>query len=119
MTLLWVAAGGALGASLRYLMGGLVTVPQDFPWTTLMVNVAGSLLIGVCWGLGQGQEWFMQWGRAFLVVGVLGGFTTFSSFSFETVLLIESGRLPSALGYVMLSVVFCVLFAWVGQRLAA
>jgi CrcB protein len=69
------------------------------------------------WGMGHHQPWFEQWGRYLLVVGLLGGFTTFSAFSLETVALVEGGRLPSAISYVAASLVGCVAAAWIGQRL--
>jgi len=112
----WVALGGSLGAVSRFLISTALFVPGQFPWATLVINIAGSFGIGLLWGLGHQQPWFEQWGRYLLVVGLLGGFTTFSAFSLETVGLVEGGRWASALGYVLASVLGCVLAAWVGQR---
>ncbi|HEY5645005.1 MAG TPA: fluoride efflux transporter CrcB [Pseudomonadales bacterium] len=117
-SLVWVAAGGALGACGRFIVSTLFFVPGQFPWPTLAINIAGSLGIGVLWGLFGQHGWFESWGRYLLVVGFLGGFTTFSAFSLETVGLVEGGRLPAAIGYVGASIVGCVAAAWLGQRLA-
>jgi fluoride exporter len=115
--LFWVAAGGALGAIARFLVSTWLFMPGRFPWATLAINIAGSLAIGLLWGVGQTQPWFENWGRYLLVVGVLGGFTTFSAFSIETAALMESGRHVQALAYVLASVIGCVLMALLGQRL--
>lgn len=115
--MLWVTLGGGLGALARFLISTWLFMPGRFPWATLIINIAGAFAIGVLWGVGQQQAWFDQWGRYLLVVGLLGGFTTFSAFSLETVVLLESGRLAQALGYVVASVVLCVLMALLGQRL--
>ena len=106
----YVALGGAIGALLRYQTGrGLthwlgVQAVTTFPWATLTVNVLGSLAMGALAGFlarhGHGGE---QW-RLFLGVGVLGGFTTFSSFSLEMMLLIERGQPFQALTYALVSV---------------
>ena len=115
--LLLVACGGAAGAVCRYGVGlafagaGAATA---FPWGTLTVNIAGSFCIGLLWGLCAGADWFLEWGRAVLVIGFLGAFTTFSAFSIETVLMIHGGRIGTAIAYVGISVLACVLAAWVG-----
>ncbi|HEX2256374.1 MAG TPA: fluoride efflux transporter CrcB [Afifellaceae bacterium] len=106
--LLLVAAGGAIGAALRHLvgLGALRLFGAGFPVGTLTVNVAGSFAMGLLIGwlalraAGGGQNL-----RLFLATGVLGGFTTFSAFSAETVLLWERGAAGAALGYVAASVV--------------
>lgn len=105
-----VALGGAVGAVLRYQTGRGLTHwlgPQAvtaFPWATLTVNVAGSLAMGLLAGWlarhGSGGE---QW-RLLLGVGLLGGFTTFSAFSLELMLLVERGQAATALTYALISV---------------
>ncbi|MEQ8860146.1 MAG: fluoride efflux transporter CrcB [Pseudomonadales bacterium] len=116
--MLWVTLGGGFGALARFLISTWLFQPGRFPWATLAINIAGSFAIGVLWGFGQQQPWFDSWGRYLLVVGLLGGFTTFSAFSLETVALMESGRQAQALGYVLASVLLCVFMALLGQRLA-
>jgi CrcB protein len=113
----WVALGGGLGAVLRLLISTWMASPEPrFPWATLFINIAGSFGIGLLWGLGQQQPWFEQWGRYLLVTGVLGGFTTFSAFSFETVALVDAGRYLPALVYVLASVAVCIIAAWAGLK---
>lgn len=114
---LWVAMGGGLGAVGRFLISTWLFMPGRFPWATLAINIAGSFTIGLLWGAGQNQPWFDAWGRYLLVVGVLGGFTTFSAFSLETAALMESGRQGQALTYALVSVAACVVMALLGQRL--
>lgn len=115
--MLWVTLGGGLGALARFLVSTWLFLPGRFPWATLIINIAGAFAIGVLWGVGQQQPWFDQWGRYLLVVGLLGGFTTFSAFSLETVALLETGRNFQAMAYVVASVTLCVLMALLGQRL--
>ena len=108
-SVLWVALGGAGGAVSRFLLSTVFFVPGQFPWPTLFINIAGSLGIGLLWGLYGQHGWFEAWGRYLLVVGFLGGFTTFSAFSLETVGLVEGGRAGSAAAYVLASLVCCVV----------
>ncbi|MEY2877988.1 MAG: putative fluoride ion transporter CrcB, partial [Verrucomicrobiota bacterium] len=110
-TLLSVALGGALGSVARALVG--VALPAGrLPWATIAVNVAGSLLIG--WLMGRlgsvSAENFRAHG--FWVVGVCGGFTTFSAFSWQTVEQLEKGHVAAAAANVALSVGACVLATW-------
>ncbi len=113
-----IALGGALGALGRYVISQALVSDRPFPWPTLLINLAGCLGIGLAWGSWSHLHWFQEWGRLFLVVGLLGGFTTFSTFSIETILLMHSNRLDLALTYVALSLVGCTLAAWLGHRLA-
>jgi fluoride exporter len=116
-SLLLIALGGALGSVARATLGWLVPASR-FPWGTLIVNVSGSLLIG--WLLAR----FLAAGsvnvreHAFWVVGVCGGFTTFSTFSWQTFEQLQKGAWGVAAGNVVLSVVLCLLATWVGWRLA-
>lgn len=99
-----VALGGAIGASARYLAGiGFARLlGAGFPWGTLFVNVAGSFVMGaLVLGLGMRSEHPLA---PLLITGLLGGFTTFSAFSYETVALFERGAAMQAMGYVMISV---------------
>ena len=111
-TLFSVALGGALGASFRYLVGLAVV----FPLGTLTVNVAGSFLIGVVWVLFAAKG--LQHWLPFVMTGVLGGFTTFSAFSMDTLRLVEDGKLGAAASYVIASVVLSLLAVFAGLALA-
>ena len=129
MATLNVALGGAAGAALRYQAGRAMTGwlgPQTvtaFPWATLTVNVVGSLAMGLLAGFlaknsGAGSD---QW-RLLIGVGLLGGFTTFSSFSLEMMLLIERGQSGLALTYALVSVLAGLVGLYLGliiMRLAA
>lgn len=104
-TVFLVALGGAIGACLRYLTGiGLMRLlgPQDFPVAIITVNVVGSFLMGV-FVVGAAQRGLTHF-SPFVMTGVLGGFTTFSAFSLETVTLLQRGDTGHALLYVVLSV---------------
>ena len=116
--LLMVAAGGALGAVARY--GTVVAVGRltgfGFPWGTVTVNLLGSLALGLLiGGLAHGLH-LSQEVRGLIVVGFLGAFTTFSTFSLDTVTLIERGSWTPALGYVFGSVVVGIIFFFAGLR---
>ncbi|MDJ1006757.1 MAG: fluoride efflux transporter CrcB [Paracoccaceae bacterium] len=107
-----VALGGALGAVLRVLAARPFTGVYGtaaWPWWLIFVNVSGSFLIGIAWALLSGHRISQDWGP-FFVTGLLGGYTTFSTFSLDAIRLLEDGRLGAAAGYV---------FASVGLSLAA
>lgn len=114
-SLLWVAAGGALGSVARYLSMIMVgqAVGQGFPWGTLFVNIVGSAVMGVLAELGALTWQPSQDLKLFLTVGILGGFTTFSTFSLDVAVLVERHSWPVAALYVGLSVTLSVaaLFA--------
>ncbi|MBO9714482.1 fluoride efflux transporter CrcB [Sphingomonas sp.] len=105
--ILLVMLGGALGSAARFLTGKLMLgwLGPNYPWGTLTVNLAGGMLMGVLAGslarFGQGGE---SW-RLLLGVGVLGGFTTFSAFSLDAMVMIERGDWMTALGYALVSVI--------------
>ena len=115
-----VALGGAIGTVLRYQAGRTITLllgpvaVTAFPWATLTVNVVGSLAMGVLAGFlarhgSDGEQW-----RLFVGMGVLGGFTTFSSFSLETMMLIERGQPSLALTYVAVSMLAGLVALYLG-----
>lgn len=118
--LILVGLGGAIGSMARYAASMAATRwwSSPFPWGTFLVNVVGSFFIGLVmvWLLKAG-EW-RENGRLLLVTGVLGGFTTFSSFSWETWKLLEDGRLLLAVGNVLGSVMLCLLATSVGVLIA-
>ena len=118
--LLLVAIGGALGSMARYSATVAINrmAQSAFPWGTLAVNVAGSFLIGVLMVLlFKAGEW-RENGRLLLITGMMGGFTTFSSFSWETWKLLEDGRLMMAITNVFASVAICLLATLAGALLA-
>jgi len=119
---LWVAAGGALGSVARYLCGeaALRLAGTGFPWGTLFVNVAGSFAIGFFFAATEpGARWAGAADfRAFAIAGVLGGFTTFSAFSLQTLLLLKEGRPEAAIANALGSVILCLLAAWLGYLAA-
>ena len=122
MAYLWVALGGALGSAARFGCSGLAVrwLGASFPWGTLFVNVTGSCAIGVLAALAMGERPLVTGdARALLVVGLLGGFTTFSSFSLETLLLARGGQIGAAGANVLLSLVLCLLAVWLGYGTAA
>ncbi len=111
MTVFAVALGGAVGAVLRYFAGTLLT----FPLATLFVNVVGSFLIGLAFVLLATQERYVP----FIMTGVLGGFTTYSTFSLDALRLIEGGQFGGAMFYVVGTLVLCLLGCacglWLGR----
>ena len=115
-----IAGGGALGALLRYWVstGVYTLIGRNFPYGTLAVNVLGSLLMGFLyvWLLERMPGGVAM--RAFLLIGLLGAFTTFSTFSIETLNLMEAGQLAKAVLNTLLSVVLCILAAALGVMLA-
>ena len=111
-----IAVGGGIGAVGRYLVmeGVNYWLGQDFPYSTLIVNVAGSFVIGLLFG-----ALVITWSpsaelRGFLIIGFLGSFTTFSAFSLDVITLIQQGEFLSALLYIIVSVIFSVLALFAG-----
>jgi len=115
-----IAVGGALGSVMRYAMSGWVGIMagRHFPYGTLAVNVLGSLAMGFLFVLFTERLSDNVIWRAGLLIGVLGGFTTFSSFSIETLNLIEQGDILKAFVNVIASVMLCLLATWIGVVVA-
>ena len=122
MEYLWIALGSALGGVARYWLSGVVArrFGESFPVGTLIVNVTGSFVIGFVATLTDpgGRLLMSVTARQFVMLGVLGGYTTFSSFSLQTLNLARDGEWLYASANVVLSVILCLLAVWVGQVIA-
>jgi CrcB protein len=120
---LWVGLGSALGGVARFWLSGVIAgrFGKTFPWGTLIVNLSGSLLIGVLFALtaaeGRLSPKSHQWVFHFLMMGVCGGYTTFSSFSLQTLNLVQERQWLYAGGNILLSVALCLLGVWLGYVL--
>ena len=119
---LWIALGSAFGGVGRYWLSGVIAqrFGEVFPIGTLVVNVTGSFLIGLVAALGDPEGRFLihPTTRQFIMVGVLGGYTTFSSFSLQTLNLAREGQWLYAASNAILSLVLCLLAVWLGHVLA-
>ena len=122
MNLLLAILGGGLGSGLRYLLWGAMTARfgESFPWGTLLINSLGSFAIGFVASLtGPPDRWVTSpAGHSFLMVGICGGFTTFSAFSLETLHLARDDQWLYAGLNVLGSVALCLVFVWLGHLLA-
>ena len=116
MQILLVGIGGAIGAVARYLLGGAVhrLIPGFFPYGTFVVNVIGCLAFGLVVGLAESRFVIGPAARAFVLIGVLGGFTTFSSFTFESFELLRGGQILPAAANVTGQVVIGFVALWAG-----
>lgn len=118
INLLWVAAGGAFGAALRYLISMKIAAETGakFPWGTLTVNLIGCLVIGMMWSITE-HKTASQGLLLFLMVGLIGSFTTFSTYGLEGIQLIQSGKLLAGGGYIILSNVAGLLLVIIGKSM--
>jgi CrcB protein len=118
----WIAIGSALGGSARYWCSGVAArlFGETFPWGTLFVNMFGSFIIGFFATLTgpDGRIFAGTTARQFVMTGILGGFTTFSSFSLQTLNLANDGEWFQAGGNIIASLVLCFLAVWLGHMLA-
>jgi fluoride exporter len=127
-TYLWIAVGGALGSMARFwlavsvaaLLGPQFPYGPQLPWGTILINVSGSFVIGFFATLtGPGGRFVASFDtRAFVMVGICGGFTTFSAFSLQTLDLMRGNYWGQAIANVLISVVVCLLAVWAGYLLA-
>ncbi len=122
MVYLWIALGSALGGAARYWCYGLMArmLGETFPWGTLAVNVIGCSFIGVFATLtGPEGRWLAPSSlRMFVMTGVCGGFTTFSTFGLETLYLARDGQWLKAAVNVLASLLFCMMGVWIGHLMA-
>jgi CrcB protein len=123
ITYVWIAIGSAIGGAARYGCSSLAAhwFGQTFPWGTMIVNVLGSFIIGFFATLTgpDGRLLASSDTRQFVMVGLCGGYTTFSSFSFQTLTLVQGGEVLRAGVNVLGSVVFCLAAVWLGYAAAA
>jgi CrcB protein len=119
ITYVWIAVGGALGSVARFGCSSLAArwFGETFPWGTLIINVVGSLIIGFFATMTgpDGRVLVAPDVRQFVMVGICGGYTTFSSFSLQTLNLVRDGDMLRAGGNVVASVVLCLVAVWLGH----
>lgn len=123
MTYFWIAIGSALGGTFRYWCSGIAArlLGETFPWGTLIINIAGSFIIGFFATLTgpDGRVYVSSTARQFVMVGFCGGYTTFSSFSLQTLNLMQDGEWFRAGANIGFSVLCCMIAVWLGYLLAA
>lgn len=114
--LVLVGLGGAIGSMLRYTVGYFLK--SNFPLSTLIVNITGSMVIGIVIGLSiKDVNFSLNW-KLFLATGICGGFTTFSALSMENLQMLQNGKYLLAISYTAASIVFGIAAAWLGFKLA-
>ena len=122
MSYFWISLGGALGTAARFWFSGVVgrSFGETFPWGTILVNVSGALIIGFFSTITDpgGRLFVSPVGRQFFMIGICGGYTTFSSFSLQTLKLLQERQLFYAGMNVVASVVLCLVAVWLGHLLA-
>ncbi|MFT3891450.1 MAG: fluoride efflux transporter CrcB [Anaerolineales bacterium] len=121
LSIFYVALGGALGSVSRYLLGTWtqsISKSIDFPYGTLTVNLIGCFVIGFLSQLSESRGVFTPESRALVFVGILGGFTTFSSFGNDTINLLRDGETVNALANIGANVIFGLALVWLGRTVA-
>ena len=119
-TIILIGLGSGLGGVLRYWLSGVVAerIGETFPWGTMTVNIVGSLLIGLLAAFVDSDRVLMTPGsRQFLMMGFCGGFTTFSSFSLQTIRLMQDSEWLHAGGNILFSVFLCLIGVFIGYKL--
>jgi CrcB protein len=123
LSYIWIAVGSALGGVARFWVSGIVArqFGETFPWGTLLVNVSGSFVIGFFATLTDPEGRFLvaPTFRQFFMIGICGGYTTFSSFSLQTLKLARDGEWLHAGANALLSFVLCMIAVWLGHLLAS
>lgn len=122
-----IGLGGALGSMLRFFVGSFIDSAATkgtgpiFPWGTIIVNITGCFVIGFIFTItvAEGRWMISPLTRNFITIGILGGYTTFSSFSWQTLALAQANQWGAAAANVLLSVVLCLVGVWLGAMLAA
>jgi CrcB protein len=123
MSYFWVAIGGSLGAIFRFSLGNLINNLQSkssifsFPYSTLSINFIGSFLIGIVYIVLLKQEGISDLYRQLLMIGFLGSFTTFSTFSLDSIVLMQEARWGASLSYIALSLLSCICATYIGMML--
>ena len=121
LSVFYVALGGALGSASRYLLGTWtqsISKSIDFPYGTLTVNLIGCFMIGFLSQLAEARGAFTSESRAFIFIGILGGFTTFSSFGNDTINLLRDGETFNALANIGANVIVGLFLVWLGRTVA-
>ncbi len=113
---LLVGLGGGIGAMLRFFVAGIWKA-GNFPFHTLFINIVGSLVIGLIFGLGIKTEQLSEQMKLFIATGICGGFTTFSAFSLENMLMLKSGNYLMASLYIFASVAICIVAVFMGYKI--
>ena len=113
---LWICAGGAAGTGMRYLVAGWTqrALSSAYPYGTLSVNLLGSFLLGLLMHIGMSTEWMSPTTRMAVTTGAMGGFTTYSTFSYETMRLAQDGAYGLAAANVGVTVVVCLVASFLG-----
>lgn len=121
LTYLAIAIGGAVGACLRFGINELAVnvLGKSFPFGTLLVNILGSFVLGWLFALFSSGVLAVSPWRALIAIGLIGAFTTFSTFSLDTVLLMQQGDWLKAIANVLLNVLLCLTLAWLGLKLGS
>ncbi len=116
MRLLWVALGGAIGSAGRYVLDGAVyrILPGTFPFGTWVVNISGCLIFGLLIGMAEAHFTVGSFARTFVLIGILGGFTTFSSLTFESFQLLRDGEMLAALTNAVGQLLVGLVALWLG-----